>query len=79
MALEPQTPDCQAALDALTPEQREKFDAWMVRLEKAHELHAFPYGRAGVAKNTGLRCWIEVFLEGEEPEDALADDLEHAD
>lgn len=66
-------------LASLGPERRAAFEDWMKRLDAEHERRGFPYGKEHLRIATGLECWLSWFLDGDDPADALAEDLSNAD
>lgn len=68
-----------AALACLGPERRTAFEEWMKRLDADHVKRGSPYGQGSLWRITGAECWLRPFLDGDEPEDALAEDLDNAD
>lgn len=67
------------ALAGLTDEQKEKFVAWMEKLDVEHKRLGSPYGNVTLWQATGAECWLSWFLDGDDPADALAEDLSNAD
>jgi hypothetical protein len=67
------------ALEKLSADQRVAFEKWMQDLDKAHIRAGSPYGKNSLWRATGAECWLSWFLDGDDPADALAEDLSNAD
>ena len=62
-------------LAKLTPERRAVFNEWMARLDVEHARLGSPYGEGSLWETTGAECWLSWFEDGDEPADALREDL----
>ncbi len=51
------------------------FNAWCDQLDKLR----YPWSERPITELTGRDCWFNYFSEGWTPEDALAEDITHAD
>jgi len=71
-------PADQEALDAMSVENRARFELWFADLEAVHKRYGSPYGEGSLAENTGIECWMTAFEEGMSATDALDEDLTNA-
>jgi hypothetical protein len=55
------------------------FADWCAQLEAVGRSKGNPYGRKGIIINTGAECWFEYWQDGHTPDDAVDEDLSHAD
>jgi hypothetical protein len=67
------------ALQNLTPARRAEFEIWMKALDEAHVAAGSPYGEGSLWKLTGAECWLSAFEDGDDPSDALDEDLSNSD
>ena len=63
------------ALADLSDTQFASFVDWMKRLDAEHEKSGSFYGKGSLWSLTGAQCWLSCFLDGDDPADALAEDL----
>lgn len=66
-------------LASMSSEERERFIAWLDVFEETHIAAGRPYGERVVWVMTGMECWVHAFRDGDDPADALAEDLSYAD
>jgi hypothetical protein len=66
-------------LASMTDDEREKFIVWMTQLDLAHVRAGRPYGTRSLWESTGAECWVHAFRDGDDPADALAEDLSYVD
>lgn len=67
------------AIAAIPDDQRPAFEKWFSDLESEHTKRGSPYGDGGLAKNTGVECWIEFFKDEWSAAGALDEDLSYGD
>jgi hypothetical protein len=76
---EPRCEGDRLALAKMSNLERERFEEWMTALGAAHVKAGSPYGEMSLWETTGAECWLDYFRDDFAPEDALAEDLSHAD